>query len=62
MEKKQKVFKNNNARENAVMMALLTILQSSGGKIDKKAARKQIPLVDDRIHDEDIWEEKVSKK
>lgn len=43
------------------MMALLTILQSSGGKIDKKAARKQIPLVDDRIHDEDIWEEKVSK-
>lgn len=62
VEKKQKVFKNNNARENAVMMALLTILQSSGGKIDKKAARKQIPLVDDRIHDEDIWEEKVSKK
>ncbi|CAK1243988.1 restriction endonuclease [Fructobacillus cardui] len=50
------------AKEGIVMMALLQMLQNAGGKMEKKSAKNMLPQMDDRISDEMIQEEKVSKK
>ncbi|WEV54674.1 restriction endonuclease [Leuconostocaceae bacterium ESL0723] len=49
-------------REDAIMMALLEVLQSVGGKLDKKEARNQLPKTDPRISEDVLWFEKASDK
>lgn len=59
---KSKKHVNNATQSGIVIVALLKILQNAGGKMEKKAARNLLPQTDNRISEEMIWAEKVSKK